>query len=408
MVDFFTGKGRVYYNDRQYQCELYRDEQGRILLDLLVDNDLGLDKGLEDEIPFLSGDLDTGFRFSTIGNEFISSRLLIDQMAFQSTYSFAYLIKGLGGDNISDIKFNEVKFQIADLMHWSSMSAFSLSDIDDLTNSTKTRQVLYKGEDISITYDISASFIPNIGKEIYKDNISLKQNSYISIRSEEGQDINFISSIFKILLKLISFCTLRNFHAEDILASIEIEGMVKDYEIEIGLGSEPGYKNIGKFEPSTYISMKDILYNGSFEEYFENYPRLEPVLDLYILAIEARHISDRLVFLSLCQALETYYYIFVKDKKTILFHILKVLTHTKDVDIFTIDYLGEDFYDRVEKSKQYYKMYRPDINENKIIDKDLSIYNQILFSILDFSILDQLGYKNEYSKRNVLKKRYKV
>ena len=65
----YRGSGKVYYADKEYQCDLYYNErQGGIILKINVKNKNIIGSFLEVplEMPYFCGQLDSGFKFTLL------------------------------------------------------------------------------------------------------------------------------------------------------------------------------------------------------------------------------------------------------------------------------------------------------------------------------------------------------
>ena len=93
----YTGSGKVYFNEQEYRCDLYINEnEGGILININIPNALASFLALPINIDFLVGQLSTGFKFSLISCERQGMSNNISEGRSVYTYHSKYLVKGVG------------------------------------------------------------------------------------------------------------------------------------------------------------------------------------------------------------------------------------------------------------------------------------------------------------------------
>ena len=96
----YRGSGKVYFNEKEYKCDLYYNEKlGGIILKINVKNEKMLGDFLEVplEIPYLYGQLENGFIFTLLKLNRIGMQDLVSYGMSVYTFNVDYILCGIGG-----------------------------------------------------------------------------------------------------------------------------------------------------------------------------------------------------------------------------------------------------------------------------------------------------------------------
>lgn len=105
----YSGSGIVVYNQNEYLCDLYINEnQGGILIKISVNKPLASFLELPFNIKFLSGELNTGYKFSLVNCSRNKMENLISEGTSVYTYLSQYMFKGVGGRDCNRVKLYKV------------------------------------------------------------------------------------------------------------------------------------------------------------------------------------------------------------------------------------------------------------------------------------------------------------
>ena len=447
----YTGSGKVFLGEKEYDCDLYlNEEQGGILLKINVYGKIANYLELPIEMDFISGELSTGFRFILLE---CTRKELQDLISYEKSvfsYSARYMIKGIGGKAAHQITFNKIVFQLSDIMEWGNISGYSVGENYQLKQENETECILYQSDYFSVKYFVNCSMLPVSNLELLKENITLKQNGNIEISFNEGKYIKEFEDIYKKVKRLIEFSMLRTITLKKVtgwskdnkrlIGKEEHEWPIEIISYDCFVDSlDEGMKSI-RYK---WICLPELIENNSFEKYFQKYETLEPVVELYLEILEARTMSSVRAFLNITQALETYHARFKANtlgdfKRRIKEVILKNRPESfrqKDTEFLmegskrnltlqsrladlllaefniwldTGDINRLEFPRIIAKTRNYYTHYNESIkNKERVLTREeLVVYNRVLLYMLEYHLLSELGFTNTDEIRGKLNDRW--
>ena len=447
----YTGSGKVFLGEKEYDCDLYLNEElGGILLKINVYSKIANYLELPIEMDFISGELSTGFRFILLE---CTRKELQDLISYEKSvfsYSARYMIKGIGGKAAHQITFNKIVFQLSDIMEWGNISGYSVGENYQLKQENETECILYQSDYFSVKYFVNCSMLPVSNLELLKENITLKQNGNIEISFNEGKYIKEFEDIYKKVKRLIEFSMLRTITLKKVtgwskdnkrlIGKEEHEWPIEIISYDCFVDSlDEGMKSI-RYK---WICLPELIENNSFEKYFQKYETLEPVVELYLEILEARTMSSVRAFLNITQALETYHARFKANtlgdfKRRIKEVILKNRPESfrqKDTEFLmegskrnltlqsrladlllaefniwldTGDINRLEFPRIIAKTRNYYTHYNESIkNKERVLTREeLVVYNRVLLYMLEYHLLSELGFTNTDEIRGKLNDRW--
>ena len=447
----YTGSGKVFFQEKEHDCDLYlNEEQGGILLKINVYRQIVSYLELPLEMDFISGELSTGFRFTLLECTRTGLQHLISYGKSVFSYSAKYMIKGIGGKDAHQITFNKVVFQLSDTMEWGNISGYSVGENYALKQENEAESVLYQNDNFSIKYCVNSSMLPVVNMDLLKENITLEQSGNVEISFNEEKCITDFEDVYKKIKRLIELSMLRTITLK------KVTGWSKDNKRLIGKEEHEWPIEIISYDffcdnldediksiRYKWICRPELIENNSFEEYFQKYEILEPVVELYLEILEARDMSPVRAFLNITQALETYHARFKANtledfKKRIKDVILKnrpescykenteflmkgskkyLTLQSRLADLLLAEFkiwFGTGDIDRLEfprviaKTRNYYTHYNESIKkkERVLTSKELVMYNKVLLYILEYYLLSELGFTDVIAIRKKLNNRW--
>lgn len=435
----FRGSGVVYYSDKKYECSLYYNEDGGdIVLHIKQHSELGIGGYLDIplEIVELSGKLDSGYEFTILNLNRGRTSNNVSTGVTVYTYYAEYLLSGVKSISSEMITFSNVNFVLADIVEWGEESVYCIGENQELmAKQEPVSKTIYAGENYLINYKVTGSFLPCTDFELLKENIDLKQHGIIEIAFSKESGFKEFVMLFNKLKYLFEIALLRTVRVEKIFAfSNNIKEKYGDkwfkrkidiYGRSIKVADE---ENIDRSTCVSWIALSDLINNNSVGAYMVKNDKLGPVIDLYI---ELFYLKDNIAprtFLNVVQALETYHSRFVTNdmkvfkqrvatltqelpcsnadhiKNALMAHSNKFITlESRLADLLyaegnihfdTGDVKNDDFPSVIAHTRNYYIHYDENSkNKYKIFTVDeLIIYQKVLFQILEYYILYELGF----------------
>lgn len=433
----YKGTGFTNYNGKKYRCHLYlNDDEGGILYRIIIDDSLANYFEFPFDIEYLYGELDNGFYFvlykakRTKTASYPGSN--IDIVEFQSKYIFNGIV-----DKGKNPKFNRVSYTISNIIQWGEITTYKIDKYFRLSKKhlyNVETEVLYSNDEYCINYVVLGDMMPSSNFELFKETILLKQQGSIEIISKNmEQEITFFDNLFQKVSQLIELSTLRKVNIEKIVAyssdytynkdskSIQKEISITGFNVKLYKNNVDSYKI-----HIHWITLSELLENNSFKLFIENNDKFQPIIELYLETVDSFH-SARRTFLNIVQALETYHSRFITNnineykkrverlstnQQGVNESIINFLVSCKGKEIILRDRIADllyaegkiyfetgninwvDFPKVISDTRNYYIHYDETRKKrNKILDdEELKLYCRVLFKILDYYVLKELGF----------------
>lgn len=448
----YNGSGIVFYNEKEYEADLYiNKEQGGIVIKITVNEIHANFLELPFKINFLSGELSTGYKFTLMDCSRINMEHKISEGRCVFTYNAKYMIEGVGGKECKNITFYKVIFELSDIIEWGNISGYAVNKSFELSHNNDTKIRILENDDLKIEYNVERSFLPVIFEETLKENIILKQYGNIEISFKKEEKIEKYYDILKKIKRLIEISTLKTVNVKRIVGwskkFYDDYGEIKrDRALEIiscYLNNIETNIKQNSFRKWKWIILPELIENNSFEQYFYKYELLEPIIELYLEIINSTQMSHIRCFLNIVQALETYHSrfkakdlkefkdridnIILKDrpkeyiendrkflmsdsKKYIVLEsrLADLLLANFEIHFDTGDIKYNIFPNVIAKTRNYYIHYDENIKKKSRVlnNKELSVYNRILLYMLEYYILIELGFSDVNKIKEKLKERW--
>ena len=435
----YRGSGKVYYADKEYQCDLYYNErQGGIILKINVKNKNRIGSFLEVslEMPYLCGQLDSGFKFTLLDLRRLRTKDMISYSTTVFTFDASYILCGIGEKGQTEQTFYKAHYTLSDIIEWGEESAYYIGENYEVRSKKEdVKKQIYSSQKFTINYLVYGSFLPCVDRELLTEKIELKQHGVIEISFKDEQTFIHFNEIFEKLTRLLEISTRRIINVEAVsVYSHEIIDNYGDRNIERNI--EVYGENIKENEMKTFsrsrswkwINLGELIEQNSFENYFSKHDKLAPIIELFLEPFYVEKSSETRVFLNLVQALETYHSRFVTNdinefkqrvdnllssfgetradeyKTYLLAHSNKFITlESRLADLLlaewkihfdTGDINYQDFPSIIAHSRNYYIHYDEGLKDKYRIlsQEELQIYNTVLIEILEYYILLELGF----------------
>lgn len=447
----YGGSGIVVYNQNEYQCDLYINEnQGGILIKISVNKPLASFLELPFNIEFLSVELNTGYKFSLVNCSRKKMENLISEGTSVYTYLSQYMFKGVGGKDCNCVKLYKVVFELSDIIEWGNISGYAVGENYELLQNIDLVRTLFENEKFSVKYVVNSNMLPVHFTEVLKEEIILKQSGNIEISFRKDESIEEFEDIFRRIKRLIELATLKNIHLNKLTGwSADIYTVYGDKRFDRAIDiiscdlkkdeeTRENRRNVWKS-----IALSELIANDSFVNYFSKYELLEPVVDLYLEILKSTEMPVIRIFLNVVQALETYHSRFITNnieefKKRIKLVILKnrpegfvkgdtaflmansrkfitlesrladLLLAKFEVYFDTGDIERLDFPNVISKTRNYYIHYDEEIKANGrvLTEEEITIYNRTLLYMLEYYLLLELGFSDTIRIKEKLNERW--
>ena len=435
----YRGSGKVFFNEKEYKCDLYYNEkQGGILLKINVKNEKVMGNFLEVplEVSHLCGELETGFTFTLLNLNRIGMQDLVSYGMSVFTFTAEYILCGIRTENGSEQSFCEMNYTLSNIVEWAGESIFSIGENYELVKKNKEIcKEIYLGEDFSIRYFMYGSMLPVVEQELLKEQIELKQHGVIKILFKKKEKLEKFNDIFLKLKRLIEIASLKRVNVEKVEAySEEVVQLIGENSIMRPI--EVYGRDIQENKMSEYsrqlrwkwISLSELMEKDSFGHYFEKHEKLAPIIELYLESFYVEHSSPTRIFLNIVQALETYHSRFITNSLTNYKTRVEILTQnypsakaeelrkflmaqsrnyitleSRLADLLfaegkiyfdTGEIKHKDYPSVIAHTRNYYIHYDEKIKEKYTVltEEELQFYNRSLLQILEYHILLELGF----------------
>lgn len=435
----YRGSGKAYCSDKEYQCDLYYNKrQGGIILKINVKNKNGMGSFLELplEMPYLCGQLDSGFKFTLLDLKRLNTEDMISYSTTVFTFDASYILCGIGESGQTEQTFCKAYYTLSDIIEWGEESAYFIGENYEVkSKNEEVKKQIYSNEKFNINYLVYGSFLPCIDRELLTEKIELKQHGVIEISFEEEQTFIHFNEIFEKLKRLLEISTRRRINVESVsVYSHEIFDNYGDRNIERDIKvygeniKENEMKTSSRNRSWKWINLGELIEQNSFQNYFSKHDKLAPIIELFLEPFYVEKSSETRVFLNLVQALETYHSRFVTNdidefkqrvdnllsslgetraeeyKTYLIAHSNKFITlESRLADLLlaewkihfdTGDINYQDFPSIIAHSRNYYIHYDEGLKDKYRIlsQEELQTYNTVLIEILEYYILVELGF----------------
>lgn len=445
----YHGSGSVELQGKKRECHLFlNNEEGGILLDIVVNEALPSTLELPDYITELKVELSNGAKF-VLFDVYRSKGVSSNVSSSISTFSFGakYYVSGFSDLERFQNKFKSVFFEISGVMRWGGKSAYSIGDNYGVHNEFDDGTLIYKDDSVNIKYHVKGTMLPVHESELFKDKIELIQRTLIEIEFLNETSLDNFFNLFEKTKRLIELTLVEEIVVHKIQGVSNLEFDVYDSEhkfprtLEIisPIIRKDRFKGnyYGRYILKTFL-LDDLLKNNGFKNYFDSYHKLKPVIELYMELLYTNGISSVRLFLNVVQALETYHsrfkagtmkefkdrvktltdgrtdgmesFLLAKSKSfiTLESRLADLVLAEYQVFFITGDISKWEFPSIIANTRNYYIHYDESIKDRGRVlsEEELTIYNNCLLIILDYYIYLELGFSEHQKLKEKLIQRW--
>lgn len=445
----YHGSGSVELQGKKRECHLFlNNEEGGILLDIVVNEALPSTLELPDHITELKVELSNGAKF-VLFDVYRSKGVSSNVSSSISTFSFGakYYVSGFSDLERFQNKFKSVFFEISGVMRWGGKSAYSIGDNYGVHNEFDDGTLIYKDDSVNIKYHVKGTMLPVHESELFKDKIELIQRTLIEIEFLNETSLDNFFNLFEKTKRLIELTLVEEIVVHKIQGVSNLEFDVYDSEhkfprtLEIisPIIRKDRFKGnyYGRYILKTFL-LDDLLKNNGFKNYFDSYHKLKPVIELYMELLYTNGISSVRLFLNVVQALETYHsrfkagtmkefkdrvktltdgrtdgmesFLLAKSKNfiTLESRLADLVLAEYQVFFITGDISMWEFPSIIANTRNYYIHYDESIKDRGRVlsEEELTIYNNCLLIILDYYIYLELGFSEHQKLKEKLIQRW--
>jgi len=436
----YRGNGKVFYKEKEYLCDLYYNENlGGVVININHMKNMASFLELPVEIKYLSGQLSNGFKFTLYKCIRTNTNDMLSYGKTVYTYEAESLLCGIGGNEQNTPTFYLAEYTLSDIIEWGEITTYQVGDKYELIKHESPEIVIYEAENVKIVYTVRGSMLPLVKTELLAETIELQQHGVVGIEIKDEKTLDDFNVLFRKIKRLIEISSIRKVNIEKM--EIYSKDIFDEYGKTIINRPIPVYgvlvkkqkkdRNKSAFRRYSWITLTELMTNDCFRIYFEKYELLEPIIELFLETVYINS-SNRRIFLNVVQALETYHSRFItndlKEYKKRVDSIVKstskeleeskrsfLLANSKkfitlesrladlvlaehNIYFDTGDIKLYDFPEVIAKTRNYYIHYDNRKKEKVLSEEELGWYNGILFYILEYYILKELGF-SEGSKQ---------
>ena len=325
--------------NKQYSGNLiYNKDNGTMTLSIFINNmyDFISEFDLPIHIEVITGKLSYGMGCTLVDcyiNYIYTGNIANNSIEIVVEKSFF----NISSNNKKQIKFNEMRFKIPNIIKWSGLNGFNLvkSNEYDLNIIYKFKKTISQFIDKNITIE----FVPYLGE--YDIDLCFEQinfNQYIELRIKAKELTNY--SVFfdyaEKVLNLIMLATGQKVNVSYIYGinynkyiKFEKEKEYIKHEVIAHLIKASINGNPDKNENYMFY-LSELLKNDRLKEWFSTYDDYKIIYELYILETKT-DITDEIRFCNLMQALELLHVKKFKNKESFYKHIENKFEDKKEI-----------------------------------------------------------------------------
>ena len=437
-----TGFWKINNSGNEYTGDLYLNEdEGAIVIYIRIPNRGAPMSYLELplEISFIAGSTVNGGEITLVNCSRISTESKIGTEEVFG-YSAQFMFSGVKFNKEEDIAFSKMTINIPGIIQWGDVSNYIKPDLEEKKDSFIDLKIIepieiYSNETYTLSYHLTFSY-PFYFME---EEITLKQKPFLIIETQSVQTIEWFIETAKQMKRLLeiaigaplSYGSIVVEHPDIYHVFEESKKHIRPLEVL------HAYKSTVSSELSTKrITKHDYLFNLSelkladFSQWQEVANEMEPVIELYIESLYNQNLSVSRHFLNMVQALETYHSRRISnslsnykqrveklleirpkafredDKEFLLGDSNKFVTlKGRLADLMVANYrfwfyTGEfrllEFPQIIATTRNYYTHYDQKLEDKALKDRNLITTFHILRNILEFYLLKELGFKEDF------------
>lgn len=411
----------------------------RLVIFHLQDNfpDLHATNLFPDEMPLLYGEISNGTKV-TLLNCKVAKRH--NQGFYRDTITIFAEEMFVGGEfGQEELRFDKITYVLSNIIEWSGLCKY----VSEFEPSITLKWESQKAITVRLREGVDIVFLPQTGAvPIYSCKKELKLTQEVDVSFCYSSPVEFKDSLedVKSLISLIDLGIEDNIYIEKVTCYRKEFIGERDRQIPIGvyLNQPQG----SSFQPQiqyNLFTLQSLHGEKLLENWFNKYPKLKPVTDLYSTFFAYPQMPIEMVFLNTVQALETYHSRFICDSlkeykekvdsilercpdnerdihreqflsetqrdKNINYIILK--SRLCDLFICNFEFSFLDFYDEkfpyllidsIVDTRHYFTHYSSKKEQKALRGKKLNYAIASMRQVLEFYLLKEIGFSLEYIK----------
>ena len=353
----------------------------------------------------------------------------------------------------SDISFKTVKASFGDIVSWAQLSQFNLpsSNEDGFGFVCKTKPEVQLTIDRTLTITLSPALSSSGGNPFARE-LTLKQAVSAYFEYKEPVPWQQIERDLDCFASLLSFSMNEDVSVEGIRYQPLLSGdnhatedntlqpTMRDIFLGTGKSRNDGRNHYWQFA----ATLDDLNQVNAITRWYDQYDRLKPIINLYLIGIRGNAPSAETLFLNLTQALESFHARFIEsrfpDFKGYENHVQDMVHGfgiSEDSEQQWVDYLLTGatrhriyLYDRIAylivdqgtrpfqsticnivpytkkivKTRNYFTHYSESNKDDSFAKEELPYVNSELMALLEYHILKVIGLSREFARKVIGKR----
>lgn len=445
-----TGFWKINNSGTEYNGDLYLNkESGGVILYIRIPNKRSPMSyfTLPLNLSFITGVTLNGASMTLVNCTRISTESRIGTEEVFG-YQANFLLEGIEFNKQEDIKFTKMRLSMPNIIQWGNYSNYILpttEDRDSLIDLKIMEPVeIYSNADYRLLYDLSFSS----PFELMKEEIVLKQIPFIIIETTTKRGLEWFMKTANEMKNLIEIAMGEPLSYGSMVVESpdffynfeENQKYIRPIEVIHAFRENKNYTSTEKrFLKHDFLFNLRELREANFSQWEEVSAELDPIIELYIDSLYNKNLSVSRHFLNMIQALETYHSrrmaSSLSDYKKRVEKILEVrprgfrdrdrefllkgcekgqiTLRSRLADLLLAEfsfffYTGTfhrlDFPQVITRSRNYYTHYNPKLESKALKGPDLVNAFHILQNILEFYLLKELGFQEDFIHERIRKR----
>ncbi|MFL0475718.1 HEPN domain-containing protein [Priestia sp. 179-F W1.4 NHS] len=430
-------------SDTQYHGDLYLNKkEGGVIVYIRVPNEGGPMSyfNLPLEIPLINGTTINGAKICLLNCSRISTQ---SRIGLEEVYGYRakYMLEDVNFENKEKAVFSRVRMSLPGIIKWGNVSNY-------VKPVTGNREVLiglnplneieiYSSDEYTLSYDLTCSY----PFRLMEEEITLEQTPYLIVESKSLHSLDWFLDVIIKMKRLIEIAMGMELQFDKMITEspeIKLEfdnghSHIKRIEVVHAL-AQPFNRNnksdngIGE---KFLFTLNELIERANFSKWQENLSILEPIIELHIDDLYNLESSASRHFLNMAQALETYHSRFVCNGKLANYkeRVEKIIERRPEsfkqedrdfllkgshsiislksriADLLLADFRFRfytsawdfrEFPEVVGDTRNYYTHYNPSKEDKALKDDKLINAYYILRNILEYYILKELGFDEDF------------
>lgn len=431
------------------QCggELLIDEKHGVIMltvfHIIKNSNLPIQELFPDNIPVLYGEISNGTKITLTDCKVVSRHNDNFVREIVTIYAQAMFV---GEHSVDELEFDKVEYELSNILQWTGLCKY-------IAKTDSKMQIEWENTDsinIKVENGVNIEFSAYIGPFPYccvDQELSLTQGVKVNFRYASPKTLKEALIDVRSLIQLIDLAVEDNIYIQKI--TCYRNDKIDSFNRPIAIQTYIAQPQDSQFYPHPYYYLFDLHTISQGENlipnWFQKYPILKPVVDLYSSVFTYPQMPVEMIFLNIVQALETYHSRFVCDKLEEFkeevhiivnkapeeernYHKAHFLNATQmdpnikyiilksrlcQLFICNFEFQFSNLYDEpypyslidsIVATRHYFTHYSPKKEAQSLKGEQLEYSIRIMRQVLEFYLLKEIGFSPEYIE-NVINKR---